>query len=118
MFKKLFEKIFPTGRRSRRQKIDDVHDILLFVENMGFKLNDISLNGLAIKDEGKFNFVVGKTYKGNLEIFNEDQCPIQVNVTRKVDGIIGMNVVNSPEYTEFFNDVKSRALAVKDARKK
>ena len=91
---------------------------MLFIGDKGFKLVDMSLNGLAIQNEGSFPFTQGKSYSGELEVFDEERCPIQIKVTRIVNNIIGFDVIKNAEYKEFFTDFKSKTLYEKSDLKK
>lgn len=121
MFKKLFEKFFTKQnyRRSKREKVELVHDILLFVGDKSFKLIDLSLTGFAVKDEQKFQFVLNQAYEGTLEEFDRDRCPVKFKVVRIGNDIIGCDVIADAAYVDFFNEFKVLSLEVKvEERKK
>jgi hypothetical protein len=113
MIKNLIDRILnpkPT-RRSRRMPVDDAHDLLLFIQDAGYALIDVSNHGFAFKSDLLHVFTLGSVHQGTLEYYNQKPFPVEFKVARSTAGLIGCDVIQSNAYLEFLSAFRTRDMS-------
>lgn len=92
-------------RESERKKIKEIHNILVFIANKSFRISDLSSTGIAIISENSdMQFIEGKKYQAELEIYNQQRCQFELKVVRNSGGVLGCLVTDNTIYKHFVND--------------
>ncbi len=95
MFKKLLSLFGAQDkRRSARVPVKALDNVMLFIDGHGYHLKNMSKEGLGIIDEGQATFKIGQKLKGDLEIFMEERCGLELKVVRNSDGIVGLQLTS------------------------
>ena len=100
----------PNLRRSLRQPVDHIETILLFVNEKGYRLVNVSSRGLAFRSGSKEIFESGREYRGTIEIYQQKAFEFTFKVVWNRDGVIGCEVPEDPGYLAFLNSFRGMSL--------
>lgn len=101
-------------RPASRIGLDVNHNILLFVQEKSFRINNISSSGLGFMVEQTHHFKVGQEIESELEIFNIGQLKFKMKVVHVTQKLVGCQVSQSlTEYAHLVDSYFESELSAK-----
>lgn len=103
-----------TPRPAKRIGLDVNHNILLFVQEKGFPINNISSSGLGFVVDQTHNFKVGQEIESEIEIFNIGQLKFKMKIVHVTQKLVGCQVSESvAEYSHLVDHYFESELSAK-----
>lgn len=103
-----------TARPAARVGLDVNHNILLFVQEKSFRINNISSSGLGFIVEATHLFKIGQDIECEIEIFNIGQLKFNMKVVHVTQKLVGCQITDHiAEYAHLIDDYFESELSAK-----